>query len=141
MDQRISLVTLAVRDVAAAKAFYQRIGWRPWAGFENDSIVFFQCGGMVVALYAAEGLAADTGLGEPRPGGITLAVNVRERAAVDTELAAAVAAGATLLKPAEEKPWGGYVGYFADPDGHPWEVSWVPQFPLAADSSLILPEA
>lgn len=141
MDQRVTLITLAVSDVAAARAFYERLGWKPWTGLESAEIAFFQCGGLVVALYGAEALAADTGLRDPRPGGMTLAVNVRQRAEVDSGLAAALAAGGTLLKPAEEKPWGGYVGYFADPDGHPWEVSWVPQFPLTEDGSLILPEA
>ncbi|MBI5165478.1 MAG: VOC family protein [Magnetospirillum sp.] len=139
MDQRISVITLAVHDVAAAKAFYQRLGWRTWTGLETAEIAFFQCGGLVVALYSAAALAADTGLDRSRPGGITLAVNVRQRDEVAAELAAAVAAGGTLLKAAEEKPWGGTVGYFADPDGHPWEIAWVPQFPLAADGSLILP--
>lgn len=140
MEQRISLITLAVRDVTASKAFYERLGWRPWSGLQTDEIVFFQCGGLVVALYDARRLAADTGLENGRPGGITLAVNQRDQTAVDAGLAAAVAAGGTLLKAAAETPWGGYVGYFADPDGHPWELSWVPQFPLQEDGSLILPE-
>lgn len=141
MDQRISLVTLGVGDVAASRAFYVRLGWRPWGGMETPEIVFFQCGGMVVALYDARLLAADLGLAEaPRPGGITLAVNVGERAEVEPVLAAAVAAGGHLIKAAEDKPWGGFVGYFADPDGHPWEVAWVPQFPLATDGRLILPD-
>lgn len=139
MDQRISLITLACRDVVAAKAFYVRLGWTVWPGIDSAEIAFFQCGGMVLALYEADALDDDTGLTGARPGGITLAVNVGLRDEVDSGLADALAAGATLLKAAEVKPWGGYVAYFADPEGHPWEISWVPQFPLGADGSLRLP--
>jgi catechol 2,3-dioxygenase-like lactoylglutathione lyase family enzyme len=139
MDQRISLITLGVADVGRSTAFYQALGWKRWTGIDAPEITFFQCGAMVLALYAAANLAADTGLAHPSPGGITLAVNVRTRDEVIATLDQAVTAGATVLKAAEGKPWGGFVGYFADPDGHPWEVAWVPQFPLAADGGLILP--
>lgn len=139
MDQRISLITLGVADVGRSTAFYQALGWQRWAGIDAPEITFFQCGAMVVALYAAAALAADTGLDQPRPGGITLAVNVRTRDEVTATLDHAISVGASLLKPPTEQPWGGFVGYFADPDGHPWEVAWVPHFPLAADGGLILP--
>ncbi|MBF0326517.1 VOC family protein [Magnetospirillum moscoviense] len=139
MDQRISLITLAVADVGRSTAFYQALGWKRWTGIDTPNISFFQCGPLVVALYSAAALAADTGLDAPRPGGITLAVNMRSKDEVTATLDHAVSVGASLLKPATEQPWGGFVGYFADPDGHPWEVAWVPQFPLAEDGALILP--
>lgn len=139
MDQRVSLVTLAVADVAAARAFYERLGWVAHP-LSQAEITFFQAGGMVVGLYGRDALAADTGLAGGRPGGSTLGINVRTRDEVTPTLDAAVAAGARLLKPATEMPWGGVTGYFADPDGHPWEISWVPQFPLQEDGSLVLPQ-
>ncbi len=139
MDQRISLITLAVADVGRSTAFYQALGWKRWAGIDAPEISFFQCGAMVVALYAAAALAADTGLDAPRPGGITLAVNMRSKDEVTATLDHAVSVGAIMLKAAQDTPWGGFVGYFADPDGHPWEVAWVPQFSLADDGALILP--
>lgn len=138
MDQRVSLVTLAVADVAAARAFYERLGWTAH-GWSNPHIAFFQTGSMVVALYGAEALEKDTGVSAPRPGGITLAINVRSRDAVAAGLEEAVAAGATLLKPATEMPWGGVTGYFTDPDGHPWEISWLPEPALGEDGALRLP--
>lgn len=138
MDQRVSLVTLAVADVAASRAFYERLGWVAH-GWSNPQIAFFQTGCMVVALYGAAALAADTGMDAPRPGGITLAINVPTRDGVAAGLDEVVAAGATLLKPATDMPWGGTTGYFADPDGHPWEISWLPEPALGPDGSLILP--
>lgn len=138
MDQRLSLVTLAVADVAASRAFYERLGWTAHA-WSNPHIAFFQTGRMVVALYGKDALAADTGLRDARPGGITLALNVPTREAVAAGLEEVVAAGATLLKPATEMPWGGVTGYFTDPDGHPWEISWLPDPALADDGGLILP--
>jgi catechol 2,3-dioxygenase-like lactoylglutathione lyase family enzyme len=138
MDQRVSLVTLAVADVAASRAFYERLGWVAHA-WSNPSITFFQTGCMVVALYDAAALAADTGMATPRPGGITLALNVSTREAVAAGLEEVVAAGAALLKPATEMPWGGVTGYFADPDGHPWEISWLPTPALGEGGALVLP--
>lgn len=138
MDQRLSLVTLAVTDVAASRAFYERLGWTAH-GWSNPTIAFFQTGRMVIALYDAAALAADTGLANPRPGGITLAINVSTRDGVAAGLEEAVAAGATLLKPATEMPWGGVTGYFTDPDGHPWEISWLPEPALDEEGGLVLP--
>ncbi len=139
MDQRVTLITLAVADVAKARAFYEALGWTAHPTLSQESIAFFQLNHLALALYGKEARAADTGLEAARPGGITLAINVRGAAEVASTLAEAVAAGGTLLKAAEEKPWGGVVGYFADPDGHPWEITWLDAFPLEADGGLILP--
>ena len=139
MDQRVTLITLAVAYVAKARAFYERLGWVAHPTLSQDSIAFFQLNHLALALYGAKDLAADTGLTAPRPGGMTLAINVRTEAEVEATLTEAVAAGGTLLKAAEKKPWGGVVGYFADPDGHPWEITWLDAFPLDDDGGLTLP--
>ena len=141
MVQRLSLVTLGVADLARAREFYQRLGWQASAR-GNASIVFFQLNGFVLALYGRAALAEDAALADAAPsfGGITLAYNVRQRDEVDSVLAEAQAAGGRLLKPAQEAFWGGYSGYFADPDGHPWEVAWNPGFPIAPDGTLLLPD-
>lgn len=134
MDQRISVVTLGVKDLATAKKFYvDGLGWKP--AFENKEIVFFQAGGMVFALFLRDELAADFDA-DPATFGraaMALAYNVYAKREVDPLIQRAVAAGAKLLKPAKEAPWGGYSGYFADPDGFAWEVAWNPDWPLAAD--------
>ncbi len=141
MEQRLSLVTLGVADVARARAFYERLGWRA-ARASQAGIAFFQLNGFALALYGRRALAEDARLPDAAAGfgGITLAYNVRARQDVDSTLAAAVAAGGQLLKPAEDAFWGGYSGYFADLDGHPWEVAWNPGFPILADGRLLLPE-
>jgi catechol 2,3-dioxygenase-like lactoylglutathione lyase family enzyme len=141
MEQRLSLVTLGVADVACSRRFYERLGWKV-SGASNESIAFFQLGGVALALFGRAALARDAGLpGEGRGfGGITLAHNVRAREEVDAVLARAKEAGARILKSAEDAFWGGYSGYFADPDGHPWEVAWNPQFPLRDDGGLQLPD-
>ncbi|HEX2864377.1 MAG TPA: VOC family protein [Deinococcales bacterium] len=140
MEQRLSLVTLGVRDVAASRAFYERLGWRA-AGSSGEAIAFFQLGGMALALFGRAELAADATVPDTPGGfaGFTLAHNVRSRAEVDALLAAAVAAGARLVKPGQEMTWGGYSGYFADPDGFLWEVAWNPGFPLDAAGALTVP--
>ena len=109
---------------------------------KSEGIVFFQSGGMAVALYPREELAKDANVAPDGTGfqGVTLAYNARNRAEVDSVLADAVAAGAKLLKPAQEAFWGGYSGYFSDPDGFLWEVAWNPTFPIAADGSIRLPD-
>lgn len=135
MEQRISLITLGVADVARARAFYERLGWKP--AFTNEGVAFFQVGGMVFGLWGREDLAKDANLpSAPAPGAIALAYNVRSRVEVDELLSEAERAGARILKRGEETPWGGYSGYFADPDGHPWEVAHNPAWTLAADGSL-----
>lgn len=139
MDQRVTLITLAVADVAAARAFYERLGWTAHPTLSQEAIAFFQLNHLALALYGRDALAADTGLGDGRPGGITLALNVRTAAEVQATVDEAVAAGGRLLRAPETKPWGGVVAYFADPDGHPWEVTWLAEFPLDADGGLTLP--
>ena len=140
MEQRLSLVTLGVRDLAVLRAFYQRLGWTE-SPPSNDSVAFFQCGGMVFGLWSRHSLAADAGVDAPGNGfaNVTLAQNVRSREAVDEALQQAKNAGATILKPGSEAFWGGYTGYFADPDGFAWEVAWNPRFQILADGSIRLP--
>lgn len=140
MEQRISLVTLGVADVSRAKAFYEALGWR---GHELEQTVFFQAGGLAVVLWGFGDLAADAGLPDatgPRFGGMALAHNVRSRSEVDQVIAAAQAAGATVTHPAAETFYGGYAGYFADLDGHLWEIAHNPSFTLTEDGSLMLPD-
>jgi uncharacterized protein len=141
MEQRLNLVTLGVTDVARARAFYARLGWRE-SDRDNASIAFFQLNGFVLALYGRTALAADARLADAGPGfgGITLAYNVRERDEVEAVLAAAQAAGGCIVKPAQTAVWGGYSGYFTDPDGHPWEVAWNPGFSILPDGTLRLPD-
>lgn len=140
MQPRLSLVTLGVADIARARGFYERLGWTA-SSASNDSVAFFQLNGMALGLYGAAALAEDArldGIGTGF-GRVTLAQNQASPAEVDRVLAAAVAAGATLLKPGQRVFWGGYSGYFADPDGHVWEVAWNPGFPLDASGNLTLP--
>ncbi|HEU4565175.1 MAG TPA: VOC family protein [Gemmatimonadaceae bacterium] len=140
MEQRVSLLTLGVGDLARARRFYEQgLGWT--AGFAAGDVVFFQIGGAVLALWPRAELAADAGVGGADAGGfggIALAHNVRSREEVDAVLAEAVAAGARLARPARETEWGGYSGYFADPEGHLWEVAWNPHWQLRADGTVSL---
>jgi catechol 2,3-dioxygenase-like lactoylglutathione lyase family enzyme len=137
MEQRISIITLGVADLNRSREFYERLGWRR-AKAENEGIVFFQAGGMALALYPREELAKDANVASEGHGfiGVTLAYNARSRGAVEVILEEARAAGAKIIKPAEEAFWGGYSGYFADPDGFLWEVAWNPFFPIAEDGSI-----
>lgn len=140
MEQRVSLVTLGVTDLARARAFYEALGWR---GVETEGTVFFQAGGAVVVLWGRDKLAADSGVedsGPARFGGIVLAHNVGSDAEVDEIQAAAAAAGATVTRPAAPTFYGGYAACFADPDGHLWEVAHNPGLTLSADGALRLPE-
>jgi uncharacterized protein len=130
MEQRVSLVTLGVRDLPRARAFYEALGWTTNAA-PDDDVVFFQAGGMVVALWGREELAADSGVADAGGwGGVTLAHNVRSPSEVDAVMAEARAAGATITREAGETFWGGYSGAFADPEGHPWEVAHNPHWTL-----------
>ena len=140
MEQRLSLVTLGVGDLAASRAFYKRLGWTE-SPPSNESVAFFQCGGMVFALWGRDALAEDAGVAAPGKGfaNVSLAQNVRSKEAVDAVLAEAKKAGATILEPGTEAFWGGYTGYFADPDGFAWEVAWNPGFEILADGSIKLP--
>ena len=142
MEQRISLVTLGVADLARSRRFYEEgLGWLP-SPASQESITFYQLGGMALALFGRDALAEDAHLSESGPtsgfGGITLAHNLRSKDEVDALMAQAERAGARILKPAQNVSWGGYSGYFADPDGHPWEVCWNPFAPLAEDGSFRL---
>jgi catechol 2,3-dioxygenase-like lactoylglutathione lyase family enzyme len=138
VEQRLSLVTLGVADVARARAFYEALGWTPSAG-AGDEVTFFQAGGMVLGLWSRASLAEDSGAEDGGGwGGITLAHNVRSPAEVDAVLAEAETAGGTIVRPGAETFWGGYSGLFADPDGHRWEVAHNPGWQLADDGSIRL---
>jgi len=141
MEQRVSLITLGVADLDRSRQFYERLGWRRSLA-NAEGIVFFQLGGLALALYPRDELAKDATVPSDGGGfsGITLAYNTRNRQAVDTALARAEAAGARIVKPAQEAFWGGYSGYFSDPDGFLWEVAWNPAFPVAEDGSIRIPD-
>ncbi|MGH6912961.1 MAG: VOC family protein [Geminicoccales bacterium] len=138
MEQRLSLVTLGVADLDRALRFYEALGWR--RSNQQAEVVFFQARGMVLALWSREELAADAHVPAAGSGfaGIALAYNTRTRGEVDAVLDEAKAAGGRILKPAEDASWGGYSGYFADPDGHLWEVAWNPHWTVANDGSVRL---
>ena len=125
MEQRVSLITLGVRDLARARAFYEAMGWK--CSSKEEGVVAFDLHGSVLGLYPIEKLAEDIGV-EPVSGfsGATLSYNVREKAEVAPVLVAAKAAGGTVLKEAHDIFWGGHIGYFSDPDGHVWEVAHNP---------------
>ena len=136
---RISLITLGVSDVARSTAFYEALGWRRSTHSAEGEVSFFATADSVLAVYDVSKLASDVGAVDPRVpafSGITLAINMESEAEVDRVVAEAQAAGATVPKPPERTPWGGYAGFFADPDGHLWEVAHNPFFELTADGSL-----
>ena len=138
MEQRISLVTLGVADLARARAFYEALGWKTNAA-AGDDVVFFQAGGMILALWGRDQLAADSGVEDLGGfGGVALAYNVRSPAEVDRVMEEARAAGARIAREAGEAFWGGYTGVFVDPDGHPWEVAHNPHWTVERDGSVRL---
>jgi predicted lactoylglutathione lyase len=139
VDQRISLVTLGVGDLARARAFYAALGWR---GQEVEETVFVQAGPMALVLWDRGKLAADAGMPDRGSGfdGVVLAQNVRSAAEVDEVVAAAAEAGATVTRAPSPTFYGGYAGVFLDPDGHAWEVAFNPGFTLDDDGALVLPE-
>jgi catechol 2,3-dioxygenase-like lactoylglutathione lyase family enzyme len=140
MEQRVSLITLGVRDLARARAFYEALGWTTRAAPEDD-VVFFQAGGMVVALWDRDQLAEDSGVKDSGGwGGATLAHNVTSPAEVDAVIEEARAAGADIVREPAETCWGGYSAAFTDPDGHPWEVAHNPRWTIREDGSIELPE-
>ena len=137
MEQRISLITLGVRDLERARSFYEAMGW---SGSTPDGDVwFFQACGMVVALWGRDKLAADSGVVDSGGwGGGTLAYNVREPNDVDHVIEEARAAGAVIVREPTETSWGGYSAAFVDPEGHSWEVAHNPGWTIAADGSVRL---
>ena len=138
MKQRLSLVTLGVRDLERARRFYEALGWTSGAA-PADDVVFFQAGCMIVALWGRDQLAEDTVVEDSGGwGGITLAHNTRSREEVDSVLAEAEAAGATIPRAGAETFWGGYSGVFVDPEGHAWEVAHNPHWTIGEDGSVSL---
>jgi uncharacterized protein len=138
MEQRVSVITLGVSDLERAKRFYTALGWQTETDPSMD-VVFFQAGGMVVALWSREQLAEDSAVEDaPGWGGVTLAHNVRSPEEVDRVIEEARAAGATIGRAGAETFWGGYSGVFIDPDGHPWEVAFNPRWTVADDGSVSL---
>jgi catechol 2,3-dioxygenase-like lactoylglutathione lyase family enzyme len=138
VEQRLSLVTLGVTDLERSRAFYEALGWTTGAE-PGDDVVFFQAGGMIVALWDRAELAEDSGLRDGGGwGGVTLAHNVRSPEEVDAVIEEARAAGATIPRAGGETFWGGYSGVFVDPDGHPWEVAHNPRWTIHDDGSVSL---
>ncbi len=139
MEPRLSLITLGVADVARARKFYEALGFKAGSA-SQDSVAFLDAGGVVLALWGRGSLAEDATIDDSQPGfsGAALAHNARSEAAVDKALAEAVAAGAKLIKPAQKTSYGGYAGYFADPDGHLWEVAHNPHFAFDAAGRVVL---
>jgi predicted lactoylglutathione lyase len=139
MEQRLSLVTLGVSDLARARAFYEALGWKSGAA-PDDDVVFFQAGGTIVALWDRARLAEDSAVTDGGGwGGVTPAYNTRSAEEVDAVIEEARAAGATIGREPAETFWGGYSGVFIDPDGHPWEVAHNPHWTIADDGSVSLP--
>jgi predicted lactoylglutathione lyase len=138
----VSLVTLGVRDVAASTRFYEALGFELSPGSVEGDVSFFRTSGARLGLFGQDDLAADAHVDAHATGGfhgVSLAINVESPAAVDAALSIAAAAGAAIPKPAEATDWGGYNGYFADPDGHLWEVAHNPFWPLGPDGLPQLP--
>ncbi|HEY8128416.1 MAG TPA: VOC family protein [Hyphomicrobium sp.] len=140
MEPRVSFVTLGVDDVGRSRRFYQALGFKA-SSASQDAVAFFDAGGIVLSLFGRDALAEDVGVRPSQPGfsGISLTHNVNSESEVDQVLGEAIAAGAKLLKPGQKVFWGGYSGYFADPDGHLWEVAYNPFMPLDANGRVTLP--
>tara|TARA_R110002020_G_scaffold150446_3_gene327174 strand:+ start:1915 stop:2349 length:435 start_codon:yes stop_codon:yes gene_type:complete len=141
-QSRITLITLGVSDIAASTAFYEKLGFKR-SSASNDSVSFFLMSGTVLGLFGRDALAADAGVAPTRPQafeGMALAQNLASRDEVDAAWDFAVGCGATPVKKPHEVFWGGYSGYFADPDGHLWELAHNPFMPLGEDGHMILPE-
>jgi len=141
MQPRLTLVTLGVADLDKSRAFYEVWGWKASAA-SQPSIVFFQANGLALALFGRAALAEDAHVEDKATGfaAITLAYNAHSKQEADEVYGRAIAAGARAVKPLQDVFWGGYSGYFADPDGHLWEVAWNPFFPLDEQGHLFLPD-
>jgi catechol 2,3-dioxygenase-like lactoylglutathione lyase family enzyme len=141
LDRRVSLITLGVDDLERSTAFYGRLGWTK-AAASQESVTFIQLKGTVLGLFSRAALAADAGVENSTPGfsGVTLAHNVSSEKGVDAVFKFALSCGARAVKAPEKVFWGGYSGYFADPDGHLWEVAFNPFFPMDAEGHVKLPE-
>lgn len=140
MEPRITLITLGVADIARSRGFYERLGFKA-SSDSNADVTFLSAGGVALALFGRAALAADAAVENTPVGfsGVALAHNVRSPADVDAAMAHAKAEGAIIKKPAAATFWGGYAGYFADPDGHLWEVAHNPFWPLDEDGRVVLP--
>jgi uncharacterized protein len=143
MEQRVSFITLGVIDLDRARAFYAALGWTPAKYGEGAGVVFFEIGpGLVLALYPREELARDAGLPDASPAafsGVSLSYNTKTREEADAIMAEAERAGGRVLTPATEVFWGGYVGYFADTEGHLWEVAHNPKAKIGPRGEIRLP--
>jgi hypothetical protein len=139
MEQRVSVITLGVGDLARAVTFYRALGWEPVAD-DNDDVFFFQAGGLVFALWGRDQLAEDSAVQDSGGwGGVTLAHNVGSPADVDSVIEEARRAGARIGREPATTFWGGYSGVFLDPDGHPWEVAHNPGWTITPDGAVQLP--
>src|SRR5918999_914364 len=139
MEQRVSVITLGVRDLKRSRAFYEALGWHTRAA-PDDDVVFFQAGGLIVALWDRAKLAEDSGVGDGGGwGGVTLAHNVRSPAEVDAIAEEARAAGADIVREPAETFWGGYSAAIVDPEGHAWEIAHNPRWTIREDGSIELP--
>ena len=130
LPARISLVTLGVSDLVRSRAFYDSLGF-PRVG-ETEGVAFYRTGGAILSLFPVESLAEDAHVSPDRSGfhGVSVAINLASEAEVDAAFEHVASIGAVILKPAEHVVWGGYSGYFADPDGHAWEIAYNPHWPL-----------
>ncbi len=139
MEQRLSAITLGVRDLARARAFYEDLGWKTRAA-PDDDVVFFQAGGMIIALWGRDQLAEDSEVTDSGGwGGITLAYNTRSDEEVDALIEEARKAGATIAREPGPAFWGGHTAIFIDPEGHPWEVAHNPRWTVTDDGATVLP--
>ncbi len=141
IKQRLTLVTLGVSDFERARQFYQALGWQP-SSASQQNVAFFDLNGVVLSIYPRHLLAEDANVADSTPGfsGVTLAYNAESEAEVDRVIAHAVSVGAKQVKRPQKVFWGGYSGYFADPDGHLWEVAHNPFFPFDSDGRMTLPK-
>ena len=138
MDQRVSVITLGVADLDRGRTFYESLGWTS-PSVPADGVVFFQCGGMVLALWSRASLAEDSVAQDLGGwGGVTLAHNVGSPEEVDAVLEEARGAGATIGRAGAATFWGGYSGVFIDPDGHPWEVAHNPFWAIGRDGGVTI---